>query len=85
VLAFGQHAFALGTVIALAERPRSNRRSRAARPDRRVRWPSRLVATAAEDRLNFRRQSAYFFCERPGAARWRAEGATKKSPTGRGA
>jgi hypothetical protein len=53
VLAFGQHAFALGTVIALAERSRSNRRSRAARPDRRVRGPSRLVATATENRLSF--------------------------------
>ena len=51
-LAFGQHAFALDTVIALVERSRSNQRSRAARPDRRVRWPSRLVATASEDRLN---------------------------------
>jgi hypothetical protein len=33
------------------------------------RWPSRLVATAEEDHLNFRRN----LCERPGAARWRAE------------
>jgi hypothetical protein len=39
VLAFqGQHAFALGTVIALAE----------SRPDLCWRWPSRLVATASE-------------------------------------
>jgi hypothetical protein len=38
VLAFhGQHAFALGTVIALAE----------SRPDLCWRWPSRLVATAS--------------------------------------
>jgi hypothetical protein len=38
VLAFqGQHAFALGMVIALAE----------PRPDLGVRWPSRLVATAS--------------------------------------
>jgi len=43
VLAFhGQHAFALGTVIALAE----------SRLDLGWRWPARLVATAAEDRLN---------------------------------
>jgi hypothetical protein len=48
VLAFhGQHAFALGTIIASAE----------SRPDLGRRWPSRLVATAAEDRLIFRRKA----------------------------
>jgi hypothetical protein len=52
VLAFhGQHA--LGTVIALAERPEPRRWS--AKPDLRERWPSRLVATAAENRLSFER------------------------------
>jgi hypothetical protein len=46
VLAFhGQHAFALGMVIPLAE----------PRPDLGERWPSRLVATAEENRLSFRR------------------------------
>src|SRR5262249_26890313 len=39
-LLWGQHAFALGTIIALAE----------SRPDLGKRWPSRLVATAAEKR-----------------------------------
>jgi hypothetical protein len=40
VLAFqGQHAFALGAVIAFAEYPG-------------LWWPTRLVATAEEDRLN---------------------------------
>jgi hypothetical protein len=39
----GQHAFALGTLIALAE----------FRPDLGERWPCRLVATAAENRLSF--------------------------------
>jgi hypothetical protein len=48
VLAFhGQHAFALGTIIASAE----------SWPDLGRRWPSRLVATAAEDRLIFRRKA----------------------------
>jgi hypothetical protein len=43
MLAFhGQHAFALGTVIALAE----------SQPDLGKRWPSRLVATASADCLN---------------------------------
>ena len=52
VLAFhGQHAFALGTVIALPE----------SRPDLGERWSSRLVATAAEDRLSFRRKSRASF------------------------
>jgi hypothetical protein len=54
VLAFhGQHAFALGTVIALAEAflPRS---------DLRERWPSRLVATAEEDCLSFRHNARDF-------------------------
>jgi hypothetical protein len=46
VLAFhGQHAFALGTVIALAE----------SWPDVGERSPSRLVATAEEDRLSIKR------------------------------
>jgi len=46
VLAFhGQHAFALGTAIA----------NWPGVPDLGERWPSRLVATAAEDRLSFRR------------------------------
>src|SRR5262249_18480970 len=36
-------------------RARSHRRCRTARPDLRERWPSRLVATAAEDRLNAQR------------------------------
>jgi hypothetical protein len=50
VLAFhGQHAFALGTVIALAE----------SQPDLGERWPSRLVATAAEDCLSFRRRNPH--------------------------
>ena len=50
MLAFhGQHAFALGTVITLAE----------FRPALGERWPSRLVATAAEDRLTFRRNSKH--------------------------
>ena len=39
----GQHAFALGTVIALAE----------FRPALGERWPSPPVATAAENRLSF--------------------------------
>jgi hypothetical protein len=43
VLAFhGQHAFALGTVIASAE----------SRPDLRQRWSSLLVATAAVDHVS---------------------------------
>ena len=43
----GQHAFALGTVIALDGGGRWS-----ARPDLGELWPSRLVATAEEDRLN---------------------------------
>jgi hypothetical protein len=59
VLAFyGQHAFALGTTIALPER----RRCWTSRPDLGERWPARLVATAEEDRLNIRAQSVPFFC-----------------------
>jgi hypothetical protein len=54
VLAFhGQHAFALDTVIALAE----------SRPDLGLRWPSRLVATAAEDRLSVKRNPHTSFAE----------------------
>jgi hypothetical protein len=51
----GQHAFALGTVIALAE----------SRPDLGERRPFRLVATAAEGRLNIRRNArvAVRFCD----------------------
>jgi len=36
-------------------RPRPHRRCRTPRPDLGVRWPSRLVATAAEERLNIGR------------------------------
>src|SRR5215472_13401854 len=39
-------------------RPRSHRRRWPARSDLGRRWPSRLVATAAEDRLNIWRQPA---------------------------
>jgi hypothetical protein len=42
----GQHAFALGTVIAL-----DGGGCWPARPDLGERWPSRLVATAEEERL----------------------------------
>jgi len=57
VLAFrGQHAFALGTVIALAVRSRAHRGRWPSRLDLGERWSSRLVATAAEERLNFRRR-----------------------------
>jgi hypothetical protein len=56
VLAFhGQHAFALGTAIALAERSWPHRWCWTSRPDLGERWPSRLVATAAEDRLSIKR------------------------------
>jgi hypothetical protein len=48
MLAFhGQHAFALGTVMA----------NWPSRPDLGERWPSPLVATAAEGRLNIRRNA----------------------------
>jgi hypothetical protein len=56
VLAFQcQHAFALGTVIALAE----------SGPDLGGRWPSRLVATATADCLSKSRSArhrAAFIC-----------------------
>jgi len=59
VLAFhGQHAFALGTVIALAE----------SRLDLCWRWPSRLVATAEEDRLKRNRASPQN--ENPARGHW---------------
>jgi len=49
VLAFhGQHAFALGSAIALAERSRRW----LAGPDLGKRWPSRLVATAQNHRCS---------------------------------
>ena len=49
VLAFGgQHAFALGTAMALAERSRSYCRC-LSWPDLGERWPSRLVATASQN------------------------------------
>ena len=49
MLAFGgQHAFALGTAMALAERSRSYCRC-LSWPDLGERWPSRLVATASQN------------------------------------
>jgi hypothetical protein len=36
-------------------RPRTHRRCRTSRSDLGLRWPARLVATTAEDRLSFRR------------------------------
>jgi hypothetical protein len=44
------------------QRSRPHRRCWLARPDLSWRWPSRLVATAAKDRLNFRRKSAHAVC-----------------------
>ena len=51
MLAFhGQHAFALGTVVTLAERPRG---AGLPGPDLGLRRSSRLVATAAEIEPNY--------------------------------
>ena len=44
------------------ERPRSHRRCWTSRPDLGERWPSRLVATAAEDRLSFRQIASKSGC-----------------------
>jgi hypothetical protein len=44
---------------------RPNRRCRTSGPDLRLRWPSRLVATAEEDRLSFRQQRSRFMSTRP--------------------
>jgi hypothetical protein len=43
-------------------RPGERSQCRAARPDLGERWPSRLVATAEEDRLRFRRKPHNIVC-----------------------
>jgi hypothetical protein len=48
--------------------PRSHRRCWPARPDLGERWPSRLVATSAEDRLNIRRNSRTSLLRQPAIA-----------------
>src|SRR5262249_4573457 len=57
-LAFGSSS-TVGLDAVSVSSARTNRRCWTARPDLGRRWPSRLVATAVEERLRFRRKSAY--------------------------